>query len=319
MKLALFAGLALALAQVSQAASFDCAKASSRSEKQICSDPQLSRLDEDLARSFQAVRGRLSADAQKLLISGQRSWLRFHSSYCFVDGQGKPAERSAAVACQVSLYKSRIAALERAGKPVWGMNAFPYFQGAVRLAPAGSEPQLSYQRREVFLMDGNSATAQALNAILRPLAELEGTDPDDSYQSSVTLAPLGPDLLLIEDGFEGFGGAHPVSGTSRLYFSRPLQRVLTYADVFNSPQWKDLANKLARQHFKKQGRDADDVSSFKVEDRQPFRHPVSASGFSIDGFLSYAERASDGVDLSWKDFVRFLTPLGQQLARASRS
>jgi uncharacterized protein YecT (DUF1311 family) len=313
MKIAPTVFAVLAFSSFAQAASFDCAKASSRSEKQICADPQLSKLDEDLARAFQAVRGRLSADASKLFVSGQRAWLRFQSSYCFVDASGKPAQSAESLACQIDLYKSRIVSLERSGKPVWGIPAFAYFQGALRTGAPGAEPAVSYQRREVFLLDSPAPVAQALNSILRPLAAVEGGDADSSYESSVVLVPLGADLLLIENRFEGFGGAHPVSGTGLSYFSRPLQRLVSYADVFNSLKWKDLAHKLALQHFKKQ--DIDEVSAIEVDDRQPFSYAISASGFSVDGFLSHAERASDGVDLPWKEFARFLTPLGQQLAR----
>ena len=315
MKIAPTVFAVLAFSSLAQAASFDCAKASSRSEKQICADPQLSKLDEDMARAFQAVRGRLSADASKLFVSGQRAWLRFQSSYCFVDASGKPAQAAESLACQIDLYKSRIVSLERSGKPVWGIPAFAYFQGALRTGAPGAEPAVSYQRREVFLLDSPAPIAQALNSVLRPLAAVEGGDADSSYESSVVLVPLGADLLLIENRFEGFGGAHPVSGTGLSYFSRPLQRLVSYADVFNSPKWKDLAHKLALQHFKKQGKDADEVSAIEVDDRQPFSYAISASGFSVDGFLSHAERASDGVVLPWKEFARFLTPLGQQLAR----
>ena len=37
------------------AASFDCAKASSKTEKAICTDPELSKLDEDLASSYKEM------------------------------------------------------------------------------------------------------------------------------------------------------------------------------------------------------------------------------------------------------------------------
>ena len=37
------------------AASFDCAKASSKTEKAICTDPELSKLDEDLAASYKEM------------------------------------------------------------------------------------------------------------------------------------------------------------------------------------------------------------------------------------------------------------------------
>ena len=86
-------------------------------------------------------------------------------------------------------------------------------------------------------------------------------------------------------------------------------------DVFNSPQWKELAKKKAKQHFKKQGIETADDIEIYAESKDAFAYPVSPSGFFIDGFLSYAERAIDGVDMSWKAFGKYLTPMGQELSR----
>ena len=54
-----FAAVALAAllqGATAQAAGFDCAKAQSRVEKLVCARPELSRLDDELAKAFETIR-----------------------------------------------------------------------------------------------------------------------------------------------------------------------------------------------------------------------------------------------------------------------
>ena len=57
------------------AASFDCKKARSFQEKTICSDPQLSALDEQLGASYKDAIER--SGAKKILVLWQRAWLKY--------------------------------------------------------------------------------------------------------------------------------------------------------------------------------------------------------------------------------------------------
>ena len=55
------------------AASFDCHKATTETEKAICADPELSALDEFVAASYKLSRNG-SSDKQKVLTE-QRAWI----------------------------------------------------------------------------------------------------------------------------------------------------------------------------------------------------------------------------------------------------
>ena len=99
--------LALTLMQVA-AASFDCAKANSLSAKQICLDPKLSKIDDELAVVWSFARSQISVESQKLLNEVQRSWLRFPSTACFFDDDGRAKEKNESIDCQVGEYESRI-------------------------------------------------------------------------------------------------------------------------------------------------------------------------------------------------------------------
>lgn len=65
----------LLLSAPAQAASFDCAKASSKVEKLICSDVEISRLDNDLSELYRKT-SKENRQYQAILVSEQRAWLK---------------------------------------------------------------------------------------------------------------------------------------------------------------------------------------------------------------------------------------------------
>lgn len=56
--------------------SFNCARASTPTERAICQNPMLGNLDEEMADIYQNVRARLSGNNRQVLIDEQRAWLR---------------------------------------------------------------------------------------------------------------------------------------------------------------------------------------------------------------------------------------------------
>ena len=73
--LAIAAALTLAI-PLSHAASFDCQKASTSVEKEICSNPTLGKLDEALAENYKYMMASNIGDgARKDLKQTQRAWI----------------------------------------------------------------------------------------------------------------------------------------------------------------------------------------------------------------------------------------------------
>ena len=69
------------------AASFDCAKASTWTEKTICSNAELSKLDETMAKQYKAKLASASnyedSNAYKIgILNEQRDWLKFQRNTC---------------------------------------------------------------------------------------------------------------------------------------------------------------------------------------------------------------------------------------------
>ena len=88
------------LGGVAQAASFDCSKAATATEKAICANPRVSDLDEYLGRYYQAGRASMGREAGACLASNQREWLRGVRNVC------KDAK------CLERVYLSRLAELD---------------------------------------------------------------------------------------------------------------------------------------------------------------------------------------------------------------
>ncbi len=70
----------LALVTTSQAASFDCLKASTKIEKLICDNVELSKLDEDLSKAYLLSLQR--SDVKQKAVQSQREWLRDRRNTC---------------------------------------------------------------------------------------------------------------------------------------------------------------------------------------------------------------------------------------------
>jgi uncharacterized protein len=99
-RLAAFASLlllALVAAGPALSASFDCRNAASKVEKQVCADPTLSKLDQQLADEYKAAIAR--GGATTALKSAQLAWLKKTRGAC-TDGK-----------CLRAAYEARIAGL----------------------------------------------------------------------------------------------------------------------------------------------------------------------------------------------------------------
>jgi uncharacterized protein YecT (DUF1311 family) len=107
-----FAAVAAVLAAAilsprAEAASFDCAATTQPNEVLICSDPTLSKLDEQMAQAYAAKIESLSPSGRQTLKEGQRRWLRRVDAACALPAQSPPAEVTLELSCVVEYYQFR--------------------------------------------------------------------------------------------------------------------------------------------------------------------------------------------------------------------
>lgn len=81
-------------------ASFDCHKAKGQVEKAICSDPELSKLDEEMATEFDVARSTSDREGLAVLKDSQKRWLTDRDKLC-----------ETRIICLRDLYKAQMATL----------------------------------------------------------------------------------------------------------------------------------------------------------------------------------------------------------------
>lgn len=75
MRALLLSGVVLACLTL-PAGAFDCAKATTETEKLICSDDQLKALDDKLGEHWSTMKGDFSKQAWQAMLTSQRAWLK---------------------------------------------------------------------------------------------------------------------------------------------------------------------------------------------------------------------------------------------------
>lgn len=145
----LLLGLALFTPSVF-AASFDCNKASTFIEKAICGNDEISRLDDELASNFKAMKNSIGDDAATKLIASQKQWLSVRNK-CTDDK------------CLIDSYSKRIAAIS--GNSSVSNVSSSNFGGAY------SGNNLSMK---VFVLDKNTASAEITTVTQNCDGEISG-------------------------------------------------------------------------------------------------------------------------------------------------
>jgi uncharacterized protein len=174
------AGSILAPAPRALAASFDCAKVVTTTEKLICGDPQLSQLDGQLAQAYRrALEGAVDPDK---LRAEQRAWLRTEREACRDD------------ACLKTVYAQRLAALAATPATEGALG-----QGPVESAPADGTSGETFKLAPVLDKAKGDAAVAAYNRRTKDgvLALASG---------SLTRAGADEVLLVVPSGLDLAGG-----------------------------------------------------------------------------------------------------------------
>ncbi|VVM86788.1 lysozyme inhibitor LprI family protein [Pseudomonas fluorescens] len=137
--------MSVAFASVTQASSFDCATANSKTEKAICGDPQISLLDETLGKLWHSTLANVP-DAQALK-TDQRQWLKNRNA-C--------GEQTA---CLRRQYLMRLTELEHATQPF-------SWDATWQLVPPGTSTSATVitQRRDATHISIDITAAEGANS-----------------------------------------------------------------------------------------------------------------------------------------------------------
>jgi uncharacterized protein len=229
---------------------FDCAKASTETEKLICSDSDLKAIDDKLGEHWAAIKDGFSKQAWQAMLTSQREWLKQRDATC---SAGTGQER---VDCLKAETRNRIDAFGMAHRSGSGL------KGA--LEPFGIESDGGLRGYKVEFTgfrftDPVQPGETAWNAIAQklmdeaPVEDKVDFDPPGGsldFSQSMELTYASPELMSVTVHTGRYdGGAHPNS-YSASYNVHMQDGVLKFADVFRP----DAVARLSKMCFERLAR-----------------------------------------------------------------
>lgn len=246
------------------AASFECAAATQPIEQLICSDPDLSRLDDELGRAYKAYLSNFSEAARIKITQRQRSWLKAVRTVCgdWLKRGDKPAARE----CLKQEYSDRLPGLPET------VNSDPYrffyagLEEAVRMpADLASAAKTFVRHRMVYpqIDAPESPDAARWNERIASLVKGEFLDPGLEAELDTVDLDVGFAIVEALPGFisgrsyvnyQTVGWAHPGSFAYAVDFLMATGESVQPGDLFNDAlPWRDA---LARISAEKMADDA---------------------------------------------------------------
>jgi len=246
MRLPAHASLAAALVGLlgssgASAASFDCATAKKPMERAICESPAVSKLDEEMAHSYQRALHVLPPEGASALKTSQRSGLRYADQRC-LRNQRRQSSRDA---CLQGLFRERVSQLGQAGLKLGALvlnriDAYEAFPNLPNDDTGGNDglvvhragyPQIEGAITKA-VADWNKRQAQHSLSSLLVAREWNEADLHQDY----VIACASADVLSIRVTFSeyGHGAAHGLySNDADTFWLKPDVHPLTATDLFS--------------------------------------------------------------------------------------
>lgn len=281
----------------SPAQAFDCAKASSETEKLICSDTKLKQADDDLGRAWRKARDLLGEAEFKTLRQNQRAWLKTRDARC---GYGSDAERIDCLLQQTTQRTLIIAAKPKTG-PGSGADMVPFAS-----VQAGLKTAYEVEIAGVRFVDPVEAGQMAFNSQVDDLVKqapfterIDFETPGQlSYNQSITLEYAAPHLVsALVQTWRYDGGAHGNSVFSAINVS-PQIGELTYDALFSPEAKVELADACENGLY---GRDTDEALD-KAQFKQMFFPEYEKAILTAVGNLSTWTFNSDGARVHFSPY-----------------
>ena len=281
----------------SPAQAFDCTKASTETEKLICSDSGLKQADDDLGRAWRKVRELLGEAEFKILRQNQRAWLKTRDARC---GYGSDAERVDCLLQQTTRRTLIIAAKPKTGPGSdAAMVPFARIQAGSKTA---YEVEIAGVRFAAPAGAGEVSFNKQVDDLVKQAPFTEKIDFETagqlSYNQSITLEYAAPNLVsALVQTWRYDGGAHGNTFFSAINVS-PQIGELTYDKLF-SPQAKaELADACENRLY---GHDGDKVVS-KSQLKQMFFPEYGKAVLAAAGKLSSWTFNADGARVHFSPY-----------------
>ena len=323
------------------AASFDCSKAHSLREKTVCSTPQLSTLDDQVAKAYASTRAELTPASAALVQQDQRNWLHWLDA---VFPTPKPQDNSVAI-CLTNHYNDRLQQLTKDTQRVNGIlfyarSHFVYVPGhpTPNEPTSSGDPGFGYGNFSWPQIDNPTPEQQAWNQAVyaatikvsccpgeeKSIPTLDAAaDKYGSVDVFYNLYAANSRFISLDLGNStyGWGAAHPNTGIMYFNWWLTSSHELKPTDIYESNSgWQQKLVAPGVTKLKPVTGDDAGNSIWKPEDiaksvakeiANPSAWSVSQEGLTINFGQYEVAPYSSGmptITFTWKELQPYLTP-----------
>ncbi len=257
--------LVLLITLPTQAASFNCAKATSPQEKAICATPELSRLDDQLSAAYKSALTQLSPQAQTNLREDQSAWQNWLATIC------QPSKDLAK--CMTTPYRDRTKTLQ---KSITRKDSTTFYTRTISLAhrddpmppevPSGEYNGIGYITINYPQADNPTPALatwnQAIHTTIQQFTTFNQTSsltPNDAKgadtDTTATIQNLTPTRIDTSMSLftMGHGAAHPAEAYAIFHWLLRQNRAMLPTDIFRTnTTWQPALAQHCWQALKKQ-------------------------------------------------------------------
>ncbi|MCC6917924.1 MAG: DUF1311 domain-containing protein [Alphaproteobacteria bacterium] len=302
---ALAAALAAGVSFCHPAAAFDCAEASTDTEKDICASPELKAADDEMSAAYAATLPRLATPQQALLKSNQRAWLKQRAEHCGYDDE-------ASSRTQCLLDKTRRRASFLSGSAETGPGLTQAMTPFVVSRPQSKTECRAEMAVNIFGAPATRAGEKLFDKLIgEHLDAIEsesgartvepGAEYDCEYEGGAALTYGSPDLIAANVSTYVYGGgAHGNTNTVAFLVDLKNGRVPAYKDHFDDAGTSKLVEACSaalRAEKIKRLADPDDPNSEATvkeqvdEDMKTYADTIAESIQDLSNWLVYGDRA----------------------------
>jgi uncharacterized protein YecT (DUF1311 family) len=245
-------GLFIVLVASAPVHAFDCAKASTDTEKLICSDDTLKQLDSSMGQAWTRSRELIGKSDFKSLLANQRAWLKARDERC---SYGSNEERVKCLAEMIAERTGILSASARSGPGAASvMVPFAHQRAGSKKA---YEISISGVRFADPKLPGEKAYNDAVDELIKQAPFNENIDFESpgtlTYESAIELQYASAGLVsALVSTYRYDGGAHPNHYSSAINVS-PQAGVLTFDKLFLKNAQSELAHACKEALYNESG------------------------------------------------------------------
>lgn len=299
------AALAAAMMLAPAASAFDCAKASTDTEKAICASPDAKAADDAMGAAYAALLARTEGEQAAMLKASQVAWLKQRESNC---GWQETAEEKSACLVEKTTQRTDFLTAKPASGPGFGDSpALTPWLKARAFGKNKCSADVSVYR---FPGAASDAGEKVFNGWVDDLAaNLEndygsyatGDLPDGmqcDYGAAASITYASPDLVAMNVSIYMFGGgAHGNSAATSITLDRKTGKALLFADIFDNAGKTALTATCAEgikaaklERFADSGTKVE-VEKLVADDMTNYAGTIEASLADFSNWLIYEDRA----------------------------